>query len=366
VTVPGLYREDVRPRPPDPDPPTGVCAFLGVADGGPAYQATALQRPEAFTAVFGGSRGYLGAAVEGFFAGGGQTCHVVRVDPADATWLDRGLAALEPVPEADLLACPDLASAPAAARAGLQRALLDHCAALGTRFAVLDSFPAADGDGTAVVLAQRADLSGRFGALYHPWVRLADGRAVPPCGHVAGTYARLDAATGPSTPPANAELVGVLDLVPPPTAEDLADLTAAGVNPLRALPARGIRVWGASTLAGTDSPEWTSIGVVRLFVAVARWLERIGVGLAFAPNDLALWVQVRRELSEGLRRLWRAGGLAGADPASAFYVKCDAETNPPEVRDAGMVVTEIGLAPVRPAEFVVVRLVQQDGRTTLV
>ena len=136
------------------------------------------------------------------------------------------------------------------------------------------------------------------------------------------------------------------------------------VNPLRALPARGIRVWGARTLAGPEAPEWSSVGVVRLFVTVARWLDGIGAGFAFAPNDLALWVRIRRELSERLRQVWRTGGLAGSSPDAAFYVKCDAETNPPEVRDAGMVVTEIGLAPTVPAEFVVVRLVHQDGRTS--
>ena len=359
LPVPGIYREEVRPRPPDPDPPTGVCAFLGVADRGPMYQATALERPESYEAVFGAG-GYLDAAVGGFFGTGGRTCHGVRVSVADPDWLDRGLAALDAVPDADLLACPDLAAAPAEQRVALQRALLDHCAALGARFALLDSFPGAD---TAAVVAQRGELEGRFGALYHPWVQLADGRVVPPCGHVAGTYARSDAVNGPSAAPANQELTGVLDLVPP-TAADLAELTAAGVNPLRALPARGIRVWGARTLAGPDTPEWSSVGVSRLFVTVARWLDRIGAEFAFAPNDITLWVRIRRELTERLRQLWRTRGLAGSGPATAFYVKCDAETNPPEVRDAGMVVTEIGLAPPVPAEFVVVRLVHQDGRTS--
>ncbi|MGZ4643239.1 MAG: hypothetical protein ACXVX8_14055, partial [Blastococcus sp.] len=143
------------------------------------------------------------------------------------------------------------------------------------------------------------------------------------------------------------------------------DLTAAGVNPLRALPGRGIRVWGARTLAGADEGEWGAVGVSRLFLSLTRWLAVNGAALAFEPNDLPLWIRVRRQLSERLWQMWRDGSLTGATPDAAFYVRCDAETNPVEVRDAGLVVTEIGLAPSVPAEFVVVRLVQQDGRTTL-
>lgn len=360
--IPGLYREQVVPDPAPAELATGVCALLGVAQDGAAYQPVALHRPDEFAAAFGAppAGSHLAAAVGGFFACGGSSCYAVRVEPTDADWLARGLAALDPLDDVDLVAVPDLSAAPADRRLDLQRALLEHCERVGPRFAVLDAFPDAT---TADVLAQREGLRSRFGALYFPWVRLADGAVVPPSGHVAGLYAGVDATRGTGASPANEELSGVLDLVPPPDPAQLDALSSAGVNPLRALPGRGIRVWGARTLAGPDEPEWAAVGVGRLFLAVARWLAAAGVALAFEPNDLRLWVRIRRELSERLWRLWRAGGLAGATADAAFYVKCDAETNPRAVREAGMVVTEIGLAPSVPAEFVVVRLVQQDGRT---
>jgi phage tail sheath protein FI len=361
--VPGILRQDVPPER-SADQSSGVCALLGVAGEGPFYTPVALRRADQWATAFGAAvpGAHLAAAVQGFFACGGTACYVVRVDLGDDDWLARGLAALAPLDDADLIAVPDLPASPADRRVALQRAVLEHCARAGTRFAVLDAAPGAT---AAEAIADRAGLSSRFGALYFPWVRLADGSVVPPCGHVAGVYAAGDADRGVGAAPANRELAGVFDLVPLPTPADLAELTAAGVNPLRSLPGRGLRVWGARTLAGADQPEWSAIGVSRLFLAVARWLSAIGPALTFEPNDLALWVRVRRQLTERLWQLWRRGDLAGASPDEAFYVTCDAGTNPPELRDAGLLVTEIGLAPTVPAEFVVVRLVQQGADVTV-
>jgi phage tail sheath protein FI len=361
--VSGIRREDVPPER-SAEQPSGVCALLGVAGSGPLYTPVALRRADQWASAFSpavpGTN--LAAAVQGFFACGGTACYVIRVDPADEDWLARGLTALDPLDDADLVAVPDLPASPTGRRVDLQRALLEHCARAGTRFAVLDAVPGATAEET---IAARAGLSSRFGALYFPWVRLADGSVVPPCGHVAGSYAAGDADRGVGSAPANRELAGVFDLVPAPTPADIADLVSAGVNPLRSLPGRGLRVWGARTLAGADQPEWTAIGVSRLFLSVTRWLVSNGPALAFEPNDLALWVRVRRQLTERLWQLWRQGDLAGATPEAAFYVTCDATTNPPELRDAGLLVTEIGLAPTVPAEFVVVRLVQQGAGVTV-
>ncbi|HEY0510243.1 MAG TPA: phage tail sheath subtilisin-like domain-containing protein [Blastococcus sp.] len=361
--LPGISQDVVLPEQRPAELPTGVCALLGVAGRGPRYAAVPLRRADEFAAVFGppSDGSHLAAAVEGFFSCGGASCYAVRVDPADSDWLTRGLAALARLEDVDLVAVPDLAAAAPGRRLDLQKALLEDCERSGARFAVLDSLPGASAPDA---IAQRDGLQSRFGALYFPWVRLSDGQVVPPSGHVAGAYAAGDAARGVGAAPANLELAGVFDLVPPPTPSELADLSAAAVNPLRSLPGRGIRVWGARTLAGPDQPEWTAIGVCRLFLSLARWLSATAPALTFEPNDLALWIRVRRQLTDRLWRLWREGSLAGATPDTAFYVRCDAGTNPPEVRDAGLVITEIGLAPSVPAEFVVVRLVQQDGRTT--
>jgi hypothetical protein len=359
--LPGITREAVTPAP-AAELTTGVCILIGAAAQGPTYAPTALHRADAFAPTFGLSTdSYLGAAVDGFFANGGVACYVVRADLADNDWFDRSWAAVSNIEDADLVAAPDLALAPPDRRAQIETKLLESCASRGDRFAILD----APHDSAAAALVARAGLSNRFGAMYHPWITTADGRAVPPSGHVAGVYASTDAAAGVAAAPANKVLQGALDLSPAPSHDDAAALYADGVNPIRALPGKGIRIWGARTLAGADQPEWTSVGVSRLFITVTRWLAQIGGAFVFIPNDLALWVRVRRELSGRLWRLWRQGGLAGATPDAAFYVKCDAETNPPEVRDAGLMVTEIGLAPTAPAEFIVVRLVQQEGQTAV-
>ena len=362
--TPGVYREEVLPAG-RRELRTGVCGLVGGSERGAPCTPAALQRYDAFRAAFGtsASGGYLAQAVEGFFANGGELCYVVRADLGDPGWLTKGLAALAPVEDVDLVCAPDIMAAAPDRRLALQHELLEHCAATGGRFAILDALP---GNSLAGVLAQRGEFGSRFGALYYPWIRTADGRALPPSGHIAGIYARADRQAGFYAAPANQEIAGALDLVPPPGPGDGAALYAAGVNELRALPGRGIRVWGARTLAGPRNAEWADVNVCRLFITVGRWIERAMVTMTFAPNELSLWIRVRRELSDYLWGLWRQGGLMGESPEAAFYVKCDAETNPPEVRAAGLLVTEVGLAPIAPAEFIVARIVQRDGQTAII
>jgi phage tail sheath protein FI len=127
---------------------------------------------------------------------------------------------------------------------------------------------------------------------------------------------------------------------------------------VRAFPGRAVRVWGARTLS--RAPEWRYVNVRRLFLTVRRWIDARMGWAAFEPNTPRLWIRINRELTTYLTTLWRDGALAGASPAEAFYVKCDVETNPPDRRDVGQVVTEMGLAPSAPAEFVVVRVVHRE------
>jgi phage tail sheath protein FI len=141
------------------------------------------------------------------------------------------------------------------------------------------------------------------------------------------------------------------------------ELNTQGINCLRAFPGRGIRVWGARTLS-RDS-NWRYINVRRLFITIKRWIDLNMVWAAFEPNTPQLWVRIQRELSAYLTQLWRAGALKGETPEQAFYVKCDAETNPPEIREVGKVVTEIGFAPSSPAEFIFVRITHRATTTEL-
>lgn len=366
--APGLYREDVFPAR-RAALPTGVPAFLGYTAAGVVGEPVRLTLFSHFAEAFGPPLAgrYLAAAVEGFFLNGGRECLVVplahgaETDPEVA--LSAGLAALAPRRDLDLVCAPDLLATGQTLDVTLrmQKAILAHCAEQGDRFAILDARP---GSSLADAVAQSDGLTSGNGALYHPWVRPAGASGfVPPCGHVAGVVARCDLRTGVHKAPANEELFGVVDLAAKLTDTDQALLNPKGINALRAFPGRGIRVWGARTLVRPDvkDAEWTYISVRRLFLTAARWMELNLADAAFEPHDTRLWNRITRELTTWLEGLFRAGALKGRTAAEAFFVKCDGETNPPEVREAGRVVTVIGLAPSVPNEFVVVRILHGTG-----
>jgi phage tail sheath protein FI len=155
--------------------------------------------------------------------------------------------------------------------------------------------------------------------------------------------------------PANEILEGVVDLEVNLTHDQQGPLNVRGINCLRAFPGRGIRIWGARTLS--SDIFWRYVNVRRLFLTVGRWIERNMADVLFEPQSLGLWAHIVRDLSVYLEELFRRGALKGESPQEAFYVKCDAELNPPEVQAEGIVITEIGLAAAVPAEFIVVRLI---------
>jgi hypothetical protein len=375
LRTPGVYREEVFLRAPEALP-TGIPGFVGfareVSSGAmPANVPVLFNRSEEFTERVSeppaqpGVRGfYLADAVSGFFANAGKRCYVVRLEPSrvDDAALIGGIEKLAAVTDLDLVAVPDatgLLEADAVRR--VQRALLEHCSTEANRFALLDA-PAGIGP-DEVVQERRLLLTGvrkpEDGALYYPWVRTGKGRLVPPCGHVAGVFGRSDAAVGVFKAPANEELADVRDVETLIDHAQQGSLNPEGVNCLRVFPGRGIRVWGARTLS--PDPVWRYINVRRLFITTGRWIEGNMAWAAFEPNSPRLWVRIQRELTVYLRDLWRQGALKGASAEEAFFVKCDVETNPGGQRELGEVVTELGLAPLLPAEFVRVRIVHRSS-----
>ena len=209
-------------------------------------------------------------------------------------------------------------------------------------------------------------LSSTYAATYFPWIRVGDPLAarrigVPPSGAVAGIYARSDTKRGVHKAPAGID-VGRVDQAQGVTIvltkADNDFLHGARINAIRTMP-EGILVWGGRTIS-TD-PEWVHLNVRRLFVFLEQSIERGTQWVAFEPNEENLRAKLRKNISAFLRIQWLEGKLVGATQEEAFYVKCDAETNPPEIVDAGQVVTEIGVAPSRPAEFVVFRIQQLVG-----
>ena len=187
---------------------------------------------------------------------------------------------------------------------------------------------------------------------------------MPPSGHLAGIWGRNDATRGVHKAPANEIVRGAIDLEIQLTRNEHDLLNPVGINCIRAFPGQGIRVWGARTLS--SDPAWRYLNVRRLFNFLEESILNGTNWVVFEPNDQALWAKIRRTIAAFLIMQWRNGALFGSTPDEAFYVKCDAETNPAEGIDAGQVVCEIGVAPVKPAEFVVFRLAQFSGGASLV
>ncbi|WP_435210103.1 phage tail sheath family protein [Streptomyces sp. bgisy034] len=375
--TPGVSRQDVFPQS-APSLLTGVPAFLGRAAGGPHTPQRLTLWPQ-FEAAYGSSApGFLADVVRGFFDNGGLLCHVVRLDesrPTPSAALQTALDELDRLDgDVDLVCAPDIVTDPLWPTNGLldpvvdqQQMLLRHCRERGDRFALLDGIPTTD---TAKVMEQSGKLTGAdgaFGALYYPWLRAPGGdgrlRPLPPSGHVAGVYSAGDQRFGVQRAPANTEVEGVVDLQVRLAAADVGTLYGQGVNCLRALPGRGVRVWGARTLA--QDPAWRDVSARRLVGAIGRWVERFMAGLVHEPNDVRLWVRIMRELTAYLDDLFQRGALKGRTPAEAFFVKCDHETNPPEAVEAGVVVTWIGVAPTAPAEFISVRVIHGASGVTV-
>jgi hypothetical protein len=351
----------------------GVAAFIGFAtpalpeapkslmDAGLAALPVEITLWPEFAERFGSPPGFLGEAVRCFFANGGEVCHIAALRPgaSPALALAAALQALAAVDAVDLVCAPDVVWRPgarssdpvtqadAAAMLSSQAAIIDHCEALGDRFALLDSLPAlAVGDPhVGGVLWQRAAHASDMAALYYPWLSASPGAgAVPPCGHVAGVIARLDVHRAPANVPLEAAIELQATLAP----RELGRLNDAGVNALRAVPGRGIRVWGARTLSNRS--DWRHVNVRRLVIALGRWARDALAPFTFEPNDARLWGRLQLAIEVRLEELFRSGALAGATPAEAYYVHCEGSL--------GQVVAEVGLAPAAPNEFIVVHIVR--------
>jgi phage tail sheath protein FI len=279
-----------------------------------------------------------------------------------------GLSGFEVAEDVTMLCVPDLMALHQADLISLdgvkavQLAMIAHCENMKDRFAILDCPP---GLSPQKMKEWRMDVAGydtKYGAVYYPWLSVAnplgngESILVPPSGYMAGIYARSDTERGVHKAPANEVVRGAMGVEIQITKSEQDILNPIGVNCIRAFSGRGIRVWGARTLSSDAS--WRYINVRRLFNFVEKSIERGTQWIVFEPNDPDLWARIRRDITAFLSNVWRSGALFGSTPPQAFYVKCDEETNPSEVRDLGQVIIEIGLAPVKPAEFVIFRISQ--------
>ncbi|MGI9824266.1 phage tail sheath family protein [Agromyces sp. Marseille-Q5079] len=292
-------------------------------------------------------------------------------DAADRT----GFSGLEEVEEVTMVSVPDLMAAYEQGAIDLdtvkavQLAIIAHCELMGDRMAILDSPPALNAQEVVDWRRNQAGYDSKFATLYYPWFQVMDpltgtNRFVPPSGHMAGVWARNDSERGVHKAPANEVIRGAVAVQTQLTRIEQELLNPIGINAIRNFPGRGIRVWGARTLS--SDAAWRYVNVRRLFNYLEKSILNATQFAVFEPNDPALWGKLRRSISAFLIGEWRKGALFGNTPEQAFFVKCDDETNPADVIDAGQVVCQIGVAPVKPAEFVIFQLSQFSGGTSLV
>lgn len=299
-----------------------------------------------------------------------------------------GIQGLYEIDEVSMVACPDLLLAYERGLIdieqvhGVMEMMLSMCEnsfpGPAYRMAVIDPPPIKPGKGMGPVepgrqrpadVAQWLSLFNRrsmFGATYYPWIKVADpsngGRPklVPPSGHMMGIWCRTDESRGVFKAPANETPRGITGLAYETNMREQELLNPLGINCIRNFASynRGLKVWGARTLVEPDNVQWRYISVRRLLSYIEKSIEIGTQWVVFEPNDPDLWARVSRTVSNFLERLWRDGALFGSSPSEAFYVKCDGELNTHETIMLGRLYVEVGVCPVRPAEFVIFRISQ--------
>ena len=328
---------------------TSTAAFIGIAASGP-FTPTLITNFAEYQTAYGGldGSGFLGHTVHGFFDNGGTRCYVVRVEAkADPIASLQSLESLD----VSIVCSPDESSI-----AGMAAALVEHCERMRYRIAVLDAPQTpAPTDGPPAVLRSS------YAAYYYPWLRLAQcaehaAIAVPACGHVAGIYARTDREQGVWHAPAGKEVLGIAGLDQSVTEKQGEALNSVGVNTLRSFSGRGNLVWGARTTS--QDPEWKYVNVRRLLIYLEHSIDSGTQWVIFEPNGETLWAAVTRSVSDFLVNEWKNGALQGSRPEDAYFVRCDRTTMTQDDIDNGRLIVVMGVAPVRPAEFVIFRIGQ--------
>ena len=392
---PGVYVEEVPSgSAPIAGVSTSVAAFIGVVPDdvempqradvpgakytvAPAGVSQLVTNWSEFTRKFGAAPGdaagvteanVLARAVRGFFDNGGSRCWVARVAgtaaPADnePDMIEASLAAFAAIDEISLLAAP-LLGADAVRLKAIQERLLAHCEQLGDRVAILDAPREITGDLTAGNILKLR--SSDYGAYYFPWIDVrGDGAWAPPSGHIAGVYARVDATRGVHKAPANEAIRGAFGVRYRVSKELHDGLNPAGINVIRPF-GNTVKIWGARTLADKNQAaqkDYVYINVRRLFAFLRESLQEGTGWVVFEPNDEPLWSSIRLNVGAFMHSLFRQGAFQGKTAREAYEVKCDKETTTQDDINRGIVNIVVRFAPLKPAEFVVIKIQQMAGQ----
>lgn len=349
--MPGVVESHLSDPPPIVAGPT-VTAFVGLGGAGPADTAVRVEKSADFETRFGpfADAGELGMAASLFLANGGDAVWVVRTQGGP-----QGLAALDAVPRIDLMALPGQTGLAA------QVAALAYAEARGALLILDLPATAMTAASAQVWLNDAAALRRPNATATLPRIQAAGaGQPTATCGAVAGAMVRLEQTRGlwKAASGIDAVLQGVTGLATQLSSAQSAALALQGLNPLRRLPGGQVVIWGARTLASGTAQEgdWRYVPVRRMALFLERSLGEGLIWTAGEPNAEPLWAAVRRSVESFLSDLWRAGAFQGATPRTAYYVRCDATTMTKADIDAGRLIVEIGTAPLKPAEFVILRI----------
>jgi phage tail sheath protein FI len=384
---PGVYVEEIDPgMHPIEGVSTTIAAFVGFAESG-TTTATLISSFNEYNETFGGfaTNGYLPYAVQGFFQNGGQRCYVLRLSthtspltraklpslprssvkevgvPADPKLTHampieaaKALVQLDTVSDISIVCCPDEHSV-----SGMTAALIAQCERLRYRFAVLAA-PVGDD----LSNAPPSEARSAHAAYYASWVMVANPAggaaiAVHPGGHITGAIVANDLRRGVHKAPGNLPITGIVGLERIITDRQQEALSPRGVNVLRNFPGRGNFIWGTRTTS--SDPEWKYVNIRRFFIYLENSIEQGTQWVAFEPNGEPLWASVRQTIDNFLLNVWKVGALLGNSPGEAYFVRCDRTTMTQDDIDNGRLICLVGVAAVRPAEFVIFRIGQRTA-----
>lgn len=383
-TTPGVYIEEVGIFHPIEGVKTSMAGFVGVTqlrgeDDCYKDQAVAVSSWGEFVSYFGRyteQAPYMAPAVYSFFVNGGKRCFVVSVENSDDAVLigndggpgkRSGLQALGDIDDVSIVAIPGITSQK------VQKAMIAHCEALKYRFCILDSQQG--GTITQVQLQSGKLISEKgYGAIYYPWIKAEiekeafDGKTervtilIPPSGAIAGIYARVDSERNIFKAPANVAVQNAKGLESTVSARNQELLNPKGINCIRFFDGRGILVWGARTLA--SDPDWTYINVRRGISYLEKSISQGTQWVVFEANGPIVWNKVTESVKNFLITLWREGGLMGETPEKAFFITCDRTTMTQNDIDTGKLVMVVGVALIKPAEFLIFKIAHQTNGIT--
>jgi phage tail sheath protein FI len=375
---PGVHIEETAtPITPIQGVDTQTALLIGVTATGPEIATTVasfvdfvnafgLEVPEPESAIRdrwttddeGGHWWQFSSSVKGFFENGGQQAVIKRIPLNNPESLapDDFVRAIESPSD---LTDVGLSLTPGMWSAKIQTALIERCEQRGDSFTILDSPPALD---INEIRGFRSGRSSSYAALYYPWLDI-DGIEVASSGHIAGIYARSDRGRGVHKAPANEEILGISKLAREVSNADQALLNQDRINALRSFPGHGNRVWGARTLSA--DPEFKYVNVRRLLMYLEHSVDVGTQWVQFEPNNERTWNNVRQVISDFLMNVWRDGALMGVTPEHAFFVKCDRSTMTQNDLDNGRLICLVGVAVMKPAEFVLFRIGQWTAESTV-